>query len=229
MILLVVLTALFCCASTSQDTVSYWNRYWDESHAIDLSDATKALVPEHALVQADFEADLSGREEVTVYSVPVGQVESRPYILFSRNGKARELIDASKLIPVGPVEFRAGTFFHSGAFKALFFAFGTGVDGAGTYFFAMKVRNGKHSVFWHQHTQQGRIELSSNPVGFSLWTACCIEHDPLANNCVWCTHRYEVTSFRWQGNGFLAVKMYKTREHLNPEPFVEKAITIKTR
>jgi hypothetical protein len=220
-----LLALLWCSSLAAQSPVYYWQRYQgDTSQSPALPDSTRALVPANSIVQADFQAVLEGgAEEITVYAVPVSDLESKPFILFSRNGRLLKRMEAP--VQGGPAEFRAATFLTQPALKLVFFAYSTGADGSGNSFFALEKKRGRYSVIWHRHAVEGKMELTAKPAGFSFWESCCIIEDPPANNCVWCTHRYRVIDFQWKQNAFMVIHMHETREHLNPEPFVNKPIT----
>ncbi|HEV3037173.1 MAG TPA: hypothetical protein VHA33_05240 [Candidatus Angelobacter sp.] len=219
-----------CSCALAQNPVSYWSREWhDSSHSPFLSAATRSLLPENALVQANLQVNLDGTaEEVTIYGTPVDELQSEVHILFSREGRVLKNINAYDIVPSGPVEFRAATYLRVADLNAVFFALSVGADGAGTYFFAIDSHHDKHSVIWQQLTAHGRIVLKAGLPALILWQACCTEQDPPVDSCVWCAHRYNVTNFQWRKDRFIATRTYRTNRHLAPELLMDRPILVST-
>ncbi|MBZ5521103.1 MAG: hypothetical protein LAP21_02470 [Acidobacteriia bacterium] len=196
-----------------------WDRYWDSSQSVPVSAATRSLIPSNAVVEADFFADLGRDEEVTVYAVPVDQIESRVFVLFSHHGLLLQRSEIDDFVSGGsPVEFKAAAFFHSGNLRAVFVAASVGFDGAGNSFFAIARRKNRYSVIWRRQAAEGRIVLKSPPAGLTLFGV------DWRGECVWCAHHYKSQEFRWNGSTFRAGNRHKIKGLLSPELFSETPI-----
>jgi hypothetical protein len=93
-------------------------------------------------------------------------------------------------------------------------------DGAATIFVLITETNGKYSFVWHVWTSQAQFRIRS--IGsFQVWNS----ND--GDNCVWCTHHYEVTNYLWKNKTLVKLSHYTTKHALSPYQFSENPIVVK--
>jgi hypothetical protein len=104
--------------------------------------------------------------------------------------------------------------------KGLLAAFRNIGDGAATIFVLITETNGKYSFVWHIWTSQAQFRI--RPKG-----AFQVLNSNDGDNCVWCTHHYEVTNYLWKNNTLVKLSHYTTKHELSPYQFSENPIVVK--
>ena len=101
--------------------------------------------------------------------------------------------------------------------KGLLAAFRNIGDGSATIFVIITEGEGKYSFAWSNWTSQAQFRIL--PKGrFQIWNS----ND--GDNCVWCTHHYEVTDYVWKNGTLAKLSHHTTKRALSPYQFSESPI-----
>jgi hypothetical protein len=200
------------------------------AEAIKVPDEIRKAIPANMVVRCVRQTHLSSEGETSLIYDTGDQFEPKPHIAFIRNSErvGDFGIAAAFHNQVGFLD----DFFDSIDFSqaaviplnndhtGLLAAFRNIGDGAATIFVLMTETNGKYSFVWHIWTSQAQFRIRSKG-SFQVWNS------KDGDNCVWCTHHYEVTNYLWGNEKLAKVSHYTTKFALSPFQFSENPISVK--
>jgi hypothetical protein len=197
---------------------------------IKVPDEIRKAIPADMVVRWMQQTHLSSEGETSLIYDTGDKFEPKPHIAFIRNsvkvddfgiaeafhnqvGLLDDFFDNIDLSQVAEIPLQTD-------FKGLLAAFRNIGDGAATIFVLITETNGTYSVVWHIWTSQAQFRIRSKG-SFQVWNS----ND--GDNCVWCTHHYEVTNYLWNNDKFVKLSHYTTKHELSPFQFSENPIVVK--
>lgn len=200
------------------------------AEGVKVPDEVQKAIPANVVVRWMQQTHLSSEGEISSIYDTGDEFEPKAHFAFIKNGaRIGGLRLAGALVNQGGslddfvdnfALFQAGEIPLQTDHKGLMAAFRNIGDGAATIFVLITEKDGKYSFAWSDWTSQAQLRIG--PKGaFQVWNS--IEGD----NCVWCTHHYEVASYVWKNETLVRISHYNTKHVLSPYQFSENPIVVK--
>jgi len=200
------------------------------AEAVKVPDEIRKAIPANMIVRWMQQTHLSSQGEISLIYDTGDQFEPKPHIAFIRDSKKIGDLSIADAFhnQVGFLD----DFFNNISLtqaaiipldtdrKGFLASFQNIGDGAATIFVLITETNGNYSFVWHIWTSQAQFRFLSKS-SFQVWNS------KDGDNCVWCTHHYEVTNYLWDKDKLVKSSHYTTRRVFSPSQFSENPIVIK--
>jgi len=197
---------------------------------IKVSEEIRKAIPAKMIVRWMQQTNLSSQGEISLIYETGDQFEPKPHIAFIRdNEKICDFSIADAFHnQVGFIDDFFGNISLTQAAiipldadrKGFLASFQNIGDGAATIFVLITEMNGKYSFVWNTWTTQAQFRIRSSG-SFQVWNS----ND--GDNCVWCTHHYEVTNYLWKNDKLVKLSHYTTKHTFSPYQLSESPIVVK--
>lgn len=193
-------------------------------HRVAVSDALRFALPTKAVVRLVQSTSLAPDGETIVIYETGNKFEPHSHLAVIKERRLVADFSLAKLFEKQEVGDTYALFAASqlrspdsgNAFAAAFRNIG---NGAGTLFVLVANTKGRYHVIWQHVASQGRLAVKRDGK-FQLWDAL------IGDNCTWCDHQYEVTTFAWKGAGLSKLSHWVTKNAMNPGPISNRPILI---
>jgi len=227
----VLLLAGFSCACSSQS--STWSPLGVLVHPakeIKVPDEIQRTIPANAVVRWMQRTHLSNQGEISLIYDNGDEFEPKAHFAFVRNGirvgdfrlaeallnpgeSLDDFVDSVALFQAAEIPLQPDRMGLLAAFRNI-------GDGSATVFALITEKKGKYSFAWSDWTTQAQFQIRPKSV-FQIWNS------DDGDNCVWCTHHYEVANYAWKNETLVKLSKYSTKHALSPYQFSENPIVVK--
>jgi len=197
---------------------------------IKVPDEVKKAIPVGTIVRWMQGTHLSSAGEISLIYDTGDQFEPKAHFAFLRNGvrigdfrlaeallnrgeSIDDFVDNLEPCQAAEIPLQAGR-------KGLLAAFRNIGDGAATVFALVTEKNGRYSFSWSEWTTQAQFRIRPK-AAFEIWNS------DDGDNCVWCTHHYEVADYLWKNETLVKISHRTTKRALSPHQFSENPIVVK--
>jgi hypothetical protein len=218
-----LLLAGFSCACSAQN--STWSPLGVLVHPakeIKAPDEVQKAIPANVVVRWMQRTHLSSEGEISLIYDTGDEFEPKAHFAFVRDGirisdfrlaetllnpgeSLDDFVDNNALTQAAEIPLQANC-------EGLLAAFRNIGDGAATFFVLITEKNGKYSFAWRDSTTQAQFQILPKGV-FEVWNS------DDGDNCVWCTHHYEVANYLWKNETLVKLSHYTTGHALSPYQF----------
>ncbi|MGO8933908.1 MAG: hypothetical protein ACLPTZ_26405 [Beijerinckiaceae bacterium] len=193
-------------------------------------DEVQKAIPANVVVRWMQQTHLSSEGEISLIYDTGDEFEPKAHFAFVRDGirmgdfrlaeallnpgeSLDDFVDSHALFQAAEIPLQTGR-------KGLLAAFRNIGDGSATIFALITQKDGKYSFAWSDWTTQAQFRIG--PKGaFQVWNS------DDGDNCVWCTHHYEVANYVWKNDTLVKLSHYATKHALSPYQFSENPIVVK--
>ena len=222
--LLLLISALAQYALPQQANPSPLGVLITPPHQVVIPKGVRSALPPNALVRLFQPTTLAPDGEHMIVYERVRGFEPDSHLAVLKN---RRLVADFSLIKLFEKEdigdtyalFSASQFPTPDAGNAFVAAFRNIGNGAGTLFVLVTNTKGRYRVIWQRRTTQGRLNVQQNGQ-IQLWDA------NVGDDCTWCPHRYERTTFEWKDKRISKLNHWTTRHALDPGAISARPIII---
>lgn len=176
-------------------------------------------LPTTAIVRDVLKTRLSPMgEQVIAYDASAGEMDPNPRVSVVVHDAVTKTFDIAKELGRDARYMASCEFDLTPTQRALAIAYIVDGDGSGSAFVII-VRTGvDYQVVFKRNVGQGRIVFSASTI--KLWEATYGKYanrpDSAKFECVWCDHRYAVTSFTWRNGKFVKIDSSRTKKMYDP-------------
>jgi hypothetical protein len=224
------LANLSCVCSAQSSTWSPLGIQVHPAEEIKVPDEIRKAIPANMVVRWMQQTHLSAEGEIAVIYDTGDQFEPEAHFAFIRNGtqigdfrlaeallnqgeSLDDFADNIALSQAAEIPLQANRMGLLAAFRNI-------GDGAATIFVLISETDGKYCFAWHEWTSQAQFRIRSRGA-FQIWNS------KDGDNCVWCTHHYEVTNYLWKNETLVKLSNHATKHALSPYQFSENPIVVK--